>query len=1601
MIMKHILYTLIIALISIFEVSAQGSTYMIPDIGGANMNTYIEIIAPISENGKFGTDGFYLNNPGDVLRVEPDNPADKDKITVGPVVVSWDGRLISTQVFVHPWVKPNSTDWASLDPQFVIKLRVVYNSSAKVSGLKFYILQPTMLGDVSSNPERILGEGTLGKRSPRGAMLFGGKVKLANSVYTISKNDCDPVEAGNQAYLPLFILSKGIIQGGFSTKIDANGSAPANNAGGAGGPGGGGGGGRFSDYTDDKGDDGGPGFVSGGKGGRNNSGIPFVSNTRKNYGTSTNINGMSFNGVQPPMDAAYESSGGATGHPFGQSGDPCGAGTSCNPLGKSGGGSGNQQTRPGGGGGYGTDGNGVIIPSLGTSGGRAHGNVMVVPVAGGSGGASGNPQGAGTTSGSGGGGGGAVVIFADSLENIAILANGGMAGDNDGGASTADGGGGSGGMTALYAKVAIHECDFEINGGAGASPTNISGGQGRSRWDALSLANNQNGADYRGPSTDSTKFIKASGFNLRVTKSNVNDASLYVKPLNGNWYKYSDIPLNTAFYSQPMNLTGDTVFFLAMVQTHTPKAGVFDAVPGAVLSQAGANIFQLEKAPDVSCNEKYIDTVLGCPGEVLFTKAVKIWNKGNANLVLGLDKSGFVNSKYILMAPKTEVTVKPGDTVWYDVKLPISYGLGGLIRDSLLVFHNDADTINPLKIYFDVKINLVKIKNVRIENINNFLDTLFLPSVCVGETSSAKFSVLNQSDVPVSLKPFFTNLSAFITQSDGKTFIGKGDSSAATVSFSGMLLPGRYSTKIVTSINECSGIKDSLIAVIDVFESVLNADSYTDFAETKIGSKTSKTITVRNTGNASVYLDASSFTGLGANFQFITTNPLLPIELLKGDVISINIDFAPTEEGDPLRDTLFVNTLKFGNACPASLNISLAGRGTAAALKYTNILDFDTLDACTGALRDVWVYNPSSSTASVNIISKAQKIGIDTSLFKIIEQPNIPLTLAPGDSAYYRVWFNSSASKKYDNLYVLVLSDALTGDSLFIPVKAVVVKPEIAHTPNILKYDNISAGFDTTITVKYLNKGDGKAYINNVIVTHSFNGTATVSPKSLILAPNDTVEFKIQINIKEIGNVSAFLELLFDTNKGCLISDKSKIDFTSVPAIIDTTDKLFYGTLSACKDSIMTAMIENIGAAPVIVLSAEIKGVDSGLFSFNKNLAVMPDTLHFGEKFETEVKFYPASSANGVKRAEVVLYCYINGEFKYVNIELEGNKESAFLAIPSPLVFDPQPNNTSTSKLLIVSNTGGINLTIIDTKAPISADFSISKVLVNRVLMPGEKDTINVAFSPVLPGKYSDTLFFTIEYDGCQETIPVVISGEAFNPRSLVIATPAMKADPRDNSLDIPVYVFTSPADTLNNFDFDFSFTWNRSLYKLETADAAVLKSQEYFEEDGVFYTKANFNIYSLSLKDSLLPAFTLKGMPLLGDSQDMYFSVEDTVNIKDLSRISQVIFRIDTIRYTICKEGGDRLLSRGTAAKLIIKPNPASNSAVLEAALLEAGQHTISIYDYLGRQVMNTISFMGDGTPGAVYIANLDLTVLDAGVYSVVMITPSGVIKSKMNIIK
>lgn len=922
--MKKKLFFISIILIQIFAncLYSQQISYILPDIAAPGSNSYIEIIAPHDANGNFGIDTIYSDNSDDPVHIVFDNPSDSSKIVFGPLIVSWQGRMISTQVFVNPNIQPNTDFWNNLSLQFKIPFRVNVNGNLSNSDTIF-IVKPYSLGNVSALLDRILGEGGLGRRSKRGAMIVDSLILAANTNYTISITDCDPYTPGNQAYLPFILISQGkIYSNGTNTKIIADGGyVMIQNAA----PGGGGGGGRFCDrlFTGSTGEDGGAGFTGGGKGGYNN--IISGGGGYQNLGVGTavvgGLNGYSLNGVQPPAqnNGSYEASGGGTGHPFGLSGIGTADGNSDSPNGGYGGGSGYRQNQAGGSGGYTT--NGTATNASTNNGGKIYGNIMAVPIAGGSGGASGNPQAStGGCSGSGGGGGGAMMISALNLSNL----NFSVKGANGGSSSYGQGGSGSGGFIGLIAKINIDNIQNDVSGGSNGSQT---GGAGRIRMDySLNSSINNlppSASIYRGLSTDTSKYVKRN-FTIGINGTPNSEIKFYVKPQSGNWSVLNSVILPTSNFSVNIILPGnDPIYYLTAVQTiNSPSSLPYNTEPPYITSQASANLLIIDKFPHLKGDSTANFRLWQCPGAFQLD-TIKITNIDDGNLILKLQSAYFkYNNGFSVVSPTVQTILAKNDTIPVIIQFSYQAGQIGTIVDTLFIPNNDDENgNNPFKIYCKAVIDTFKLRKYDTHTGNNITE-IDLGEICVGSFIDTSFNIMNYSSNRINIGYIgFDDPLNFPVLSMVKTSFDVKEEGTVSFRFS-PLSTGYFKAKLYLKFKECNSFIDSVIITGKGVKMQFSVDVQPTNPQIRVGLKDTIEVHIKNIGNTITYILTQPV--LKPPFTIIRSNPTIPCILDSNSEIIIYVEFAPTDTLE-YYDTLNISVL--GGSCMDTVSVVINGKG--------------------------------------------------------------------------------------------------------------------------------------------------------------------------------------------------------------------------------------------------------------------------------------------------------------------------------------------------------------------------------------------------------------------------------------------------------------------------------------------------------------------------------------------------------------------------------------------------------------------------------------------------------------------------------------------------
>ncbi len=1407
--MKRIVYSFFVFfLISSFSIAAPNVSYIIPDIGTPGLATYMEIITNTDGYGNYGIDRKIDNPLSDpTLRIEFQDPNDAKKITFGPLVVSWHGRMIATQVFVNPNLpEPNSTDWDLLNNSNKVIFRLNANGSTS-SWITFYIVKPYDFGDLSSNSSQIIfGQGYLGKRSPRGCMIVEN-LRLNNITYSVSTADCDPALDGNQGYLPFVLLSKNDIigknEGGVRTQISVN--ANGKNAG----PGGGGGGGKYCDahltgYNGKDGEDGGDGFVGGGPGGGNNSGLPYP-NLYKLWGNGTGANNGSINGIPRPYRIdAYENAGGATGHPFGFNGKSSyvTTPTSGNNDGGYGGGSGSTQATASGGGGYST----VGVQTNPYNFGRIHGNKYIVPIAGGSGGASGNPQGMDNCSGNGGGGGGAIRIFANRIENIIISANGGHGGDGDG---NTDGGGGSGGYVGVFSKIITDGVTLEANGGNTGGGTNPPvNGAGRVRLDAIyeSLTTSIYPdptvipqASYKGFASDTTNLVQKL-CTITGKKQNNDILDLYLKGESETvWRLIKTENATSQNWSVDLDLRSgtDSVYYFFAIK-HVDQVGKLDSVqytPNFDYSQAAFNILRIDKFPEIAG-----DTVLNineelCPGNIP-TGVFKIYNNGDANLEIDLENAYFLSGQTnFSFSPNSKITINPNDSA----EITVSYlnPIVGTISDTLRFRHNDQYAYRSPYWYVVVNANITEHK-IAINDLNgNDIDTLDFGIICIDNVKYLKASVKNLSNSSVNLDSL-SNMkygSGYGYEIKNVVLPNLNDTTQITFSYMGDQ-EGKFYEKVYIYSDGCAVPKDSIILSIETVIPKITFEKPINFGYICQSATKQRTLLITNPTALSYDLseiDYHGFSGIAVTFD--DGNSIL--DPFSSKTITISVSPAFYQPG------VTSARISFNNAACRSLDIiefDFHVIVTELSAIETE-LDFGLVQV--GLSKEL-----SGTIKNINLgNAHIEKLPIANAPFEVISSnPILMAELLLNEELNYTVSFTPTTTGAFRDS---IEFEAVAFGTNACPAKVKVIlignasEPEVIVSRNAVDYGLVADCIKPTDTVFIKNVGNFDVKINKADITGvDRNHFSIVSPNGntpITLKPGESQIYTIRFNSDLLPMGIHNAELIFT---GDIPLPKVKLSGTNeqIDLSINPATPLNLGAVPINETRNVAITFINNAQLPVRIIN--INSTDANVILSTNNL-----TINSGESAILSADIKVINPGNNQYDITYLIDspCQSNGTYTINAIGLEGKVDYT-----ANLDFGILAPCETKDSIVSITNTGDADI-IINNFAVIGVDNNLFTVTTANtipiIITPNQTITFDVKFDPTASsyGIKNAQIVFNAVINGNSVDLIAQLRGEK---QSGLLLTPS--------TLDFANVVINTAKQKILKLENKGNFILNISSIKIE-----------------------------------------------------------------------------------------------------------------------------------------------------------------------------------------
>jgi hypothetical protein len=546
---------------------------------------------------------------------------------------------------------------------------------------------------------------------------------------------------------------------------------------------------------------------------------------------------------------------------------------------------------------------------------------------------------------------------------------------------------------------------------------------------------------------------------------------------------------------------------------------------------------------------------------------------------------------------------------------------------------------------------------------------------------------------------------------------------------------------VILSLSGCAGITSAKGPAGS--PAVLSASlSSMTFGNVLVGSNTSQTITLANSGTASVTISQAVVSGAG----FSITGLSVPSTISAGQNVSFTAKFSPTSSG------AVAGSVSIASNVPGSpLTISLSGTGTLGQPQLTispaNVT-FGRVNVGGADSLSVSLTNNGNSALS---ISQAAASGAGFSLSGL----TVPQTINAGASVSFAVQFTPASTGSASGS--ITISSNAPGSPATIALSGAAVQGTLTATPSSLNFGSVLVGSGGSQMITLTNSGTSTVTISQGGVSgtgFSISGLST----PLILNAAQSASFSATFSPASAGAGSGSISITSNAPGSPL-----SIALTGAgtqPQLSAAPSSTSFGSVVTGSSNSQTITLTNGGSANTTISQASVSGT-----GFSMSGLVVPVTIAPGRTTTFNAMFAPSSSGSVTGSVSLVT----NAPGSPLAISLSGTGVAAtFLqsANPTNLIFG-NVNVAGTSSLnTTLTNTGNSNVTISGVTVT-GTGFSASGITSGMILAPNQSATVAVAFAPNMAQSLTGSV--TVTSNATNSPATVTLSGSGVG---VVVAPP-------------------------------------------------------------------------------------------------------------------------------------------------------------------------------------------------------------------------------------
>lgn len=487
-------------------------------------------------------------------------------------------------------------------------------------------------------------------------------------------------------------------------------------------------------------------------------------------------------------------------------------------------------------------------------------------------------------------------------------------------------------------------------------------------------------------------------------------------------------------------------------------------------------------------------------------------------------------------------------------------------------------------------------------------------NVQVGQTSSQSVTLANNGNTTLKISSATVSGAGFSIK--GLTFpmsLNAGKTAVLSVQFTPTSTAGATGSVVFSDNAATSQQTLTLTGSALASGSTLAAYPGTlNFSNVAVGASSTQTVTLTNSGNATITINQVTTTGYGCSTKGISAGQTIAA----GQTATFSASYSPTSATTVSGSITIAST-----ATNAALSIPVVGTGTQGALKANqSSVSFGNVAVNSSASATVTLSN--TGTAAVSITG-GSVTGTGFSMGSLAAQ-----TLNPGQTASFSVTFApTTAANATGN--ISVASNA-PGSPLTIALSGTGAQAQISATPSSVSFGTLSMGNTNSQSITLKNNGNTTLTFSQVTVSgigFSQTGLSTAST----IAAGGSLTFNAAFTPSSSGSANGSITLITNGTPSSLTIGLSGTGSATTLSLAANPTSLAFGNVGDGGSSSLSTSITNNGNSNVTISSVITQGIGFSASGVSGGMTLTP-----GQSATLAVTFAP-TSGGAVSGASVTI----------------------------------------------------------------------------------------------------------------------------------------------------------------------------------------------------------------------------------------------------------------------------------------------------------------------------------------------------------------------------